>query len=221
MNLENEVLQKDFDLNKYLGDWYEIAKIPTPFQSQCPRSLATYEPLLLQEKSGTSTDSFSVLNTCLNRDGQEIDSISGLGKVYDPEYPAAITVSFPSVPQPQSDFPNYLVHYTDYDHFAVVGSPDRKLLYILSRTPSISSEAYYNLASMVYDLGYDTSKLQLDFGSIREDCDHKDSDTDTDTDSGTDDNSSNSAGQSSGFLMLILMLIVIALAVIIIFSCKV
>lgn len=51
MSLENQILQADFDAVRYLGKWYEIAKLPTPFQQQCARSVATYK--LVEERDQT------------------------------------------------------------------------------------------------------------------------------------------------------------------------
>lgn len=166
MDLRNEILCKNFDLNRYMGNWYEIARLPTPFQTQCSRSLATYEPIPLP--SGTSATLFSVFNTCFSKDEKIMDFIRGFGRVSDPRYPAALTIHFPGVPKERTELPNYLVHYTDYDNIAIVGSLNRERLHLLCRKPETIPILLYIFAEIADNLGYDVSKLQINKNTIHE-----------------------------------------------------
>ena len=63
------------DLNKYVGTWYEIAKIPNSFQDQCVKNTtATY-------KINNEGD-IEVVNKCIDEKG-EFDSADGIARVVD------------------------------------------------------------------------------------------------------------------------------------------
>lgn len=165
--LSQETLQPDFDVDRYLGVWYEIAKLPTFFGVGCSSAKAQYERI--------ASNAISVLNTCLDDKGKGLqrenpqlpgtclDSwIFGTGIIQDPDFPSAISVNFPSSPQPQTNAPNYLVHKTNYTSYSVVGSPNRQGLFILSRTPTMSKKKYNSLVRFAKSLGYNTNNLMID-----------------------------------------------------------
>ena len=80
---------KQVDLNKYVGLWYEIAKIPNSFQDQCAyRTTAKYK--LLEEGE------IQVINKCYTSDG-EADIAEGLAKVVDRKTNSKLEVSFFSI----------------------------------------------------------------------------------------------------------------------------
>lgn len=169
-----EALQKDLDVDRYMGTWYEIAKYPTVFQVDCQRSVAVYEKLSqdLRDRTeelfcNTSEGSifFSVLNKCMDTEGNVRRTISGVGEIRDKNNPAVISVSFEGVPDSGSSEGNYLVHYTNYK-YAVVGSPDKSTLFILARDPVISESMYTSLKNRVRNLGYSPEKLVIDSGAV-------------------------------------------------------
>jgi apolipoprotein D and lipocalin family protein len=117
------------DINRYLGTWYEIARLPQWFEKDCTAVTANYT---LRDDG-----KIRVTNTCRKGtpDGEEKVSI-GKAVVADPASNSKLRVSF---------FWPFFGDYwiielgTDYD-YAVVGSPDRKTLWILSRYPRMDSE---------------------------------------------------------------------------------
>lgn len=182
MDLSNEVLQvvgvsdaelqPDFDINRYLGTWYEIAKTPNFFETGCSSAKARYELI--------NSSTVSVVNTCLGEDGQRLrrtceqaggrgcrginntvpPTIRGSATVVDPKAPAALRVTFPGEPDVlPPGVPNYLVHLTDYKRFAVVGDPQRVFLFILARAPRMSERLYNDLVEFSAELGYDTDSI--------------------------------------------------------------
>ena len=190
--LQCETLQKNFgeDIQRYMGEWWQIASIPQFFGQQCARQKAAYT--LLQ-------DDVKVFNTCLNSEGGIVETISGTATIVNPLQPAALRVEFPGFPQPQKSSTtnahqsvvvdlslkseasvrpsqdqiprpppgaNYLVHRTDYDQYALVGSPDRNSLFILSRKRKMSEDAYNKLVRYAERLGYDVSRLVVDEGAV-------------------------------------------------------
>ncbi len=98
--------------------------------------------------------------------GRRISSITGTAVAPNPLYPAALKVDFPVQSSAGDVELNYLIHRTDYMSYAVVGSPDRSSLYILSRTPRMSRSRYETLVQFAASLGYDISKLVVDRGAL-------------------------------------------------------
>jgi apolipoprotein D and lipocalin family protein len=133
------------ELEKYLGKWYEIAHLPTRFQKGCTDTTATYT----LSKNGN----ISVLNEC-TRNGK-VKQAKGRAKVVDKNTGAKLKVTF--------FWPFYGDYWIidlgkDYD-YAVVGTPNRKYLWILSRTPQMNDKLFSQLIESVKSKGFDVSKL--------------------------------------------------------------
>jgi apolipoprotein D and lipocalin family protein len=137
------------DLDRYLGTWYEIATIPQRFQKDCVGVTATYT-LRDDGKIG-------VLNTCRKKtlDG-ELKTAKGKAWVVDKETNAKLKVQF--------FWPfrgDYWIIELDPDYqYAVVGHPDRKYLWILSRTPHMDEALYQDLMQRIANKGYDLSLIK-------------------------------------------------------------
>lgn len=134
------------DVQRYLGRWYEIARLPTRFERGCTNTTATYSRL----ESGM----IEVLNEC--RVDGKVSKIRGRAKVADRKTRAKLKVSF---------FGPFWADYwiiglgADYD-YAVVGSPNRKYLWILSRNVKMDESAYAMLAELAESQGFDTGRLE-------------------------------------------------------------
>jgi apolipoprotein D and lipocalin family protein len=132
------------ELDKYLGKWYEIAHLPFRFEDDCTDITATY---------GLSKGNISVLNECL-RDGK-LKQAKGKAKVVDKNSGAKLKVSF---------FGPFYADYwiidlgKEYD-YAVVGTPNRKYLWILSRTPQMDDKLFSQLIESAKSKGFDVDKL--------------------------------------------------------------
>jgi len=155
--LSCEKLQPMFNPGAYTGKWYQIARIPQPFEQGCMKATAEYE--IVDEST------VSVLNICYTENYTPIREARGTAKIIYPNYPAALYVSFPNFPIYDNSklsnrlVPNYLVHRTDYCKYSVVGSPDRKSLWILSRTPEMDPVLYSRLICFAASLGYNTKQV--------------------------------------------------------------
>ena len=116
------------DLNRYAGQWYEIASFPQRFQRGCVATRATYSPL--------PDDRIKVENECRNLsfDG-ELRSIEGVAWLSDPEgSQAKLEVQFF---WPFSGA--YWIIELDPDYqYAVVGHPSRDYLWIFLRNLNCS-----------------------------------------------------------------------------------
>lgn len=138
------------DLNRYLGQWYEIARYPNRFQKNCLESRARYS---LREDGD-----IEVINSCRDgKNGRERE-VKGRAWVVDKASNARLKVSF---------FWPFRGDYwildlgPDYE-YAVVGTPDRKYLWILGRAPVMADELYAALLRRVAEQGFDPAMLVRD-----------------------------------------------------------
>ena len=142
------------DLNRYAGKWYEIVRLPMFFQRNCASDVtATYT---LQP-----TGKVEVNNQCMGKDGKPMQSIGEATKNGDSG--SKLKVTF--LPQGLRWLPvgkaDYWVLALDpnYSH-ALVGTPNQKYLWILSRTPTMDEDTYQTMVATAKSQGYDVSKLQ-------------------------------------------------------------
>lgn len=135
------------DLQRYAGDWYEIARYPNRFQKDCDSDV--HVRYMLQ-----GSDKLTVRNECRKANGKP-DIANGTAKVVDPKSNAKLKVTF------------FWPFYGDYwiidldprYRYAVVGEPGRKYLWILSRAKELDQESYQHILQRVAENGYDASKL--------------------------------------------------------------
>jgi apolipoprotein D and lipocalin family protein len=137
---------KNFELEKYLGTWHEIARIENSFEKGCNGATANYSKL---EKGG-----IKVFNTCVRLDGK---TKQATGKAFfrGDETTGALKVSFfwPF-------YGKYNVLYVDktYEH-AIVGGGSKKYFWILSRTKTVDEKTMQKLIKKTAKLGFPVEKL--------------------------------------------------------------
>ncbi|KAM0680460.1 hypothetical protein GINT2_001520 [Glugoides intestinalis] len=130
--LEDKV-QKNFDLDKYLGKWYEIYRTSNiPFEKG-KNITAEYTKI-------ENSEFIKVVNTQYNK---KYEFITGEAKVIDKKIPAILGIKFYWF-LPYGD---YKIMYTDYDRISLVlsewsifGCFYHRYAWILSRKPSITPE---------------------------------------------------------------------------------
>jgi apolipoprotein D and lipocalin family protein len=136
------------DLDRYLGRWYEIASYPAWFQRNCTAVTADYA---LREDG-----LIEVINSCRKGalDGK-LKQSTGRAKVVDAETNAKLKVSF------FGPFwgPYWIIDLDPDYRWAVVGGPNRKYLWILSRTPQMDEAVYGEILSRLPARGYDPAGL--------------------------------------------------------------
>jgi apolipoprotein D and lipocalin family protein len=133
------------DLERYAGMWHEIASYPNRFQKGCSDTNATYT----LRKDGK----FEVINRC-RRAGRE-DSVKGSAKVSDKTTNAKLKVTF--------FWPFYgdywIIDLGEAYDYAVVSNPDRKYLWILSRTPQMDGPKYAGILKRLRGKGFEVDRL--------------------------------------------------------------
>ena len=147
------------DLDRYAGQWHEIARYPNSFERDCARDVtATYT----RNADGT----VQVVNACRKADGSVMRA-EGLARMAVP--PAKLEVRF--APAWLSWLPlvwaDYWVIALDPDYqWAMVGEPGRDYLWILSRTPEMERSRFDALKARAEAMGYDLQSLVVS-GPVR------------------------------------------------------
>lgn len=142
------------DLSRYAGTWYEIARLPMWFQRHCVDSKAVY--------TGRSDGLIGVHNECVTDSGG-FDQVDGVATVVDPKTNARLTVVFDNFFARlfgSSREGNYWIIDLDPDYrTSVVGTPDRRFLWILSRSRRLDDATYRGLVERARQLGFPVSDL--------------------------------------------------------------
>ncbi len=139
----------EVDLSRYIGTWYEIASYPQFFQRRCTGTTATYR---LRDDG-----LIDVENRCYKDSLEGREAVAkGRARVPDSAESAKLEVSF---------FGPFWGDYwvidlgEDYE-YAVVGSPSRDFLWILSRTPTMEDAVYQGILERLRANGYSLDELQ-------------------------------------------------------------
>jgi apolipoprotein D and lipocalin family protein len=142
------------NLDRYLGEWVEIARFPNRFQRTCAGDVrATY----VRRADGR----IDVINRCRTRDGSVIEA-RGVARVVDARTSAKLKVRFAPaflsfLPLVWGDY--WILGLADDYSWAVVGSPDRQYLWILARTPDIAADQFAAAVAVARGNGFDVDRL--------------------------------------------------------------
>jgi apolipoprotein D and lipocalin family protein len=142
------------DLERYLGLWYSVSRIPQVFEKDCAGgTTATYTLL--------DNGDIGVKNACYRADGT-IMIANGRAWVTDKQTNARLKVSFVPVPLLRRLFAgDYWIIDLGQDYeYAVVGHPDRSYGWILSRTPELPDQVMDGIMERLEKNGYDISKFE-------------------------------------------------------------
>lgn len=141
------------DLNKYAGEWLEMARKPNFFQGKCIGSKAVYSDL---EYRDNKPYRLKVKNSCIKEDGS-ISSIQGKAKIISNDH-RNLSVSFSFFTDWRSKVNYQILYVDDLYTRAIVGSPSKKYLWILSRD-FITKDEVQDLLSKARQYGYDTQDI--------------------------------------------------------------
>ena len=137
------------DLNKYAGKWYEIASYPQTFQKGCHCTTAEYT---LSEKG------YVIVENRCNKDSVngKVSYIKGKAFVEEGSGNAKLKVQFFWPFRAKY----WIIDLADDYSYAVVSHPNKKYLWILSRSPKMEEAVYLEILSRLKAKGFDLSKLQ-------------------------------------------------------------
>ena len=138
----------DFDGGRYMGKWYEIARLDHSFERNLSNVSAMY--------TAKEKEEIAVLNRGFNEKAGEWKQIEGKARFVGDETVGSLKVSFFG--------PFYGGYHVieldriDYS-YAMVSGPSRSYLWILSRTTLLDEAIYSRLVTRAAELGFDISKL--------------------------------------------------------------
>ena len=142
------------DLSRYTGKWYEIARLPNRFQKDCIGEVtATY--------SLVGEGQLKVINECRKQGG--IARAEGEARIRAKDGAnSKLKVRFaPSwlkwLPFVWGDY--WIIELAPDYSYSVVGTPDRKYLWVLSRAAEMEEGTYKRLIEKAAAEGFDVSKL--------------------------------------------------------------
>ncbi len=137
------------DLERFMGDWYVIANIPTALEKGAHNAVESYR----RDPDG------SIATTFTFREG----AFDGPEKVMRPRGFVRDTGSN-AVWGMQFVWPikaEYLIAHVDEDYTETIIARSRlDYVWIMARTPTIPEADYARLRQMVADLGYDVGRLE-------------------------------------------------------------
>jgi apolipoprotein D and lipocalin family protein len=144
----------EVNLKRYVGVWYEIAKIPNRFQKQCVRG-TTAEYKLREDGR------ISVVNQCFKKDGS-LDDAKGVAKVLDTNSNAKLKVSFVSFLGWRPFWGDYWVIGLDESYeWSIIGTPDRKYGWVLARTPTLDENTMEEIFAIIEHNGYKRDTFEM------------------------------------------------------------
>ncbi len=134
------------DLNKYLGTWYEIARYEHFFEKDCKNVTANYS--IMDENL------IQVINSCVKIITNEKKEAKARAYAVD-DTNSKLKVSFF-----RPFYGDYWVLILDEQYnYAVVGTPNREYLWILSRTKTIDENIKTDILNKLPSLGFEPSKF--------------------------------------------------------------
>ena len=137
------------DLDRFMGDWYVIANIPTSIEKEAFNAVESYQ----LDKDGSIATSFSF------NEG----SFSGKEKLYNPRGFVRNSTTNAEWGM-QFVWPvkaDYRIIYLDDDYqLTVIGRNKRDYVWIMARNFSIEDDQYKAMVQLVADAGYDITKIR-------------------------------------------------------------
>lgn len=138
---------QNFDANRYLGTWYEIARFDFRFERNMDNTTAQYS----LNKKGDIT----VLNSGYNYVDNEWKKAEGVAKFRGSKNVGALKVSFFG-----PFYSGYNVIALDKNYqYALIAGANLDYLWILSRNKNIPEEVKTDYLQIAKTIGYDTSRL--------------------------------------------------------------
>lgn len=145
---ENLLPVTEFDVNRYLGTWYEIARLDHSFERGLQKVTAVYS---LREDGG-----IRVINQGFNTDNKQWERVEGKAYFIESDDVGRLKVSFFG--------PFYgaynIIELDKQDYrYALVCGPNKSYLWILAREPILDQSTIDHLLAIASTYGFDTNRL--------------------------------------------------------------
>lgn len=133
------------DINKFMGDWYVIGVIPNFIEKGAINGLESYK---LNEKGNVE------ITYTLQKNGKK-KNMSAKGFIQNKKNTKwKVQFIWPI------KFPYYVIDLEENYQYTVIGVPNRKYVWIMSREPQISDKTYNQILARLDKKGYDISKIK-------------------------------------------------------------
>lgn len=137
----------DFDLDRYLGDWYEIARLNHSFEDGLSKVKASY--------SLNPDGSVKVINRGFSTEKNEWEEAIGKALFVDEKNQGHLKVSFFG-----PFYGSYIIFKLDEHYrYAYITGYNRDFLWLLSRTPTVNDAVKEDFIETVTALGFDTDEI--------------------------------------------------------------
>lgn len=138
----------NFNLDQYLGTWYEIVRLDNSFERGLTKVTATYS---MRDDGGVT-----VLNKGFNAKHDSWKEADGKAYFVQDDNVGHLKVSFFG-----PFYASYVVVDTDANHqqFSIVSGYNKDYLWLLSRTPTVSDEIKEKFMTLAKDKGFDMNEL--------------------------------------------------------------
>ena len=138
---------KGFEIERYLGKWYEIARLDHSFERGLENVTAEYS---------LNNNGIRVVNTGYINKEKKWKQAEGKALFVRNKDEGYLKVSFFG-----PFYGSYVVFELDKEsyHYAFVSGPDKSYLWLLSRTPTVSNQLIEKFVTTARLLGFDTDKL--------------------------------------------------------------
>lgn len=139
---------QNFNLDKYLGTWYEVARLDHSFEQGLTAVTAEYS---LREDGGVK-----VINRGFSSENGAWKQAEGKACFVDGDEQGYLKVSFFG-----PFYGSYVVFELDQKdyQYAFVSGPNNEYLWLLARTPNVSKDIIERFVSMSQQRGFDTNQL--------------------------------------------------------------
>lgn len=134
------------DLQRFEGQWYEIAHLPRPTQQDCTGTIATYRK--------RADGAYDFVHECTLAEGSYYGKTL-VASVPDAKTPAKLVVDIDGF---KGDY--WILDVAPDYRYAVVGHPSRDYLWVLSRTQTMSPADHDAALGKAKSNGFDTARLQ-------------------------------------------------------------
>ena len=140
---------RGFELDRYLGTWYEIARLDHSFERDLQRVTATYS--MLDDGGGVR-----VVNRGFDTSKGEWNEAEGKAYFVNGEDLGHLKVSFFG-----PFYGAYVVFELDQEgyEYAFVSGPNTSYLWLLARDPEVSEDLKSRFTARASSLGFDTGEL--------------------------------------------------------------
>ena len=145
---ENVTPVSDFELQRYLGKWYEIARLDHSFERGLTQVTAEYS---LREDGG-----IAVLNRGFSAEDNDWNEAEGKAYFVGDSDTGYLKVSFFG-----PFYGSYVIFELDKENYqyAFISGPNRDYLWLLSRQPQLDAEVIERFKREAQRLGFDIGEL--------------------------------------------------------------